>query len=483
MTARPNRLTTLLALAASAGCTSYEPAPLDHGEILQAEQLSRSSAPALDVPGLALATVTEWLAEHGPAVRTARAAYEAVRARADVPTPWADPSLQFGPQTAWGSDVGSSRAVTPFASLSISVPLGERLAAQDAQNLALAEIARVETVLRLREEYLAVRSAWARLTAARLRGAQLATWAEVAQTSVELSQRQIELGLATALDAGLLQLDLARVEVRQLDAELDANRAIGDLAARTGMPLERFDTLDGDAMPELPEDLPSTEELQRLLAANGAQLIRLRADHALAERNLRLQVARQYPDLQLGPVYTAEAGEQRDQLGLGLGLRIPWFDANRQAIAAARGERDRTRASYEAGMQVALAELDTRVREVHLTRARRTALEDRILPEAEANVRLARRQAQAGAVDTLRVLDAQRSLQELRVQATSARLDELEAWLALERAVSHPLLPFPGEPVAAGLPTPSAQDAESIDPDTSHEVFDHARPLAVEAER
>jgi cobalt-zinc-cadmium efflux system outer membrane protein len=481
--ATPARLPALVALAVCVGCASYEPDPLDHEAILESVRSTRAAAPELGAPTLALATVTEWMAEHGPAVRAARAACDAARARAAVPTPWADPSLQFGPQTAWGSDVGGSRAVTPFASLSISIPLGERLAAQDARNLALAEVARIEAVLRLREEYLAVRSAWAALAAARLRSTQLAAWAELAQSSVALSRHQVALGLTTALDAGLLQLDLARVEVRKLDAELDANRAIGDLAARTGMPLERFDGLGADSVPELPSEVPPLAELERLLGENRPDLIRLRADHALAERDLRLQIARQYPDLQLGPVYTAEAGEQRDQLGLGIGLRLPWFDANRQGIAAARGERDRTRAAHETGLQVALAELETAVREVALTQARRVALEERILPEAESNVLLARRQAEAGSVDTLRILDAQRSVQELRVEATSARLAELAAWLALERTVGHPLLPFPGEPSPTVLPSPSAADADSLDPHTLQEVLDPTRPDAAEAQR
>jgi cobalt-zinc-cadmium efflux system outer membrane protein len=481
--ATPVRLWSLAALAACAGCVTYEPSPLDLRASLEAEQEVRHAAPTLDAPDLALATVTAWMAEHGPGVRTARAAWEAARARAAVPTPWADPSLQFGPQVAWGSDVGSSRAVTPFASLSIAIPLGERLEAQDAQNLALAEVARIETVLRLREEYLAVRSAWAELASARVRSLQLAAWAELAQESVALSQRQIELGLATALDKGLLQLDRARVEVQALDAALDANRAIGDLAARTGMPLERFDALGASSLPALPDQVPAVDGLRELLGAHRPDLIRLRAKHALAERNLRLQIARQYPDLQLGPVYTAEAGEQRDQLGLGLGIRVPWFDANRQAIAAAAGERDQTRATYSAGLQAALAELDSCMRALALTRARRIALEERILPEAEANVALARRQTQAGAVDTLRILDAQRSVQELRVAATTARLDELASWLALERAVGHPIVPFPGEPASTGLPSPSAQDAESLDPHTRLEVMAEAQPRSEEASR
>ena len=483
MTARSLRLAASCALAACAGCVSYEPSPLDHRSILGAEQMSRRAAPELGSPDMALATVSEWMATHGPAVRAARAEFEAARARAEVLTPWADPSLQFGPQTAWGGDVGSSRLVTPFAQLSISIPLGDRLAAQDAQNLALAEVARIETVLRLREEYLAVRAAWARLAAARLRQTQLEAWAEVAQASVALTRRQIELGASSALDAGLLELDLARVEVRRLAAELDANRAVGDLAARTGMPLARFDALDKAALPLLPEALPSAAELEHALGSSRPELIRLRADHALAERDLRLQIARQYPDLKLGPIYTAEAGEQRDQLGLGIGFNVPWFDANRQNIAAAIGERNRTRAAYEAGLRAALAELDQGLREIELTRARRVALEGSVLPAAEANVRLARLQAEAGAVDTLRILEVQRSVQELQVETTAARLAELEAWLGLERALGQPLLPFPGEPAPGHQPSPTGDAAEPIDQDTNRQILDLSSGGAAEESR
>jgi hypothetical protein len=62
-----------------------------------------------------------------------------------------------------------------------------------------------------------------------------------------------------------------------------------------------------------------------------------------SEAQLELEVRRQYPDLNIGPVYANEEGLNR--LGLTAGITLPLWNRNRKAIAEAEGERTLTRLS------------------------------------------------------------------------------------------------------------------------------------------
>ncbi len=73
------------------------------------------------------------------------------------------------------------------------------------------------------------------------------------------------------------------------------------------------------------------------------------AEYEVAERTFELEIRKQYPDLQIGPGYGLEDGQ--DQVLMGLSLPLPVLNANRQAIARAEANRSVARASVEAALE------------------------------------------------------------------------------------------------------------------------------------
>lgn len=67
----------------------------------------------------------------------------------------------------------------------------------------------------------------------------------------------------------------------------------------------------------------------RLLAAMAA--------YRTSEKELQLEIRKQYPELELGPGFTHEEGE--DKVGLSVGFTLPLWNRNREGIARARGSR------------------------------------------------------------------------------------------------------------------------------------------------
>jgi len=93
------------------------------------------------------------------------------------------------------------------------------------------------------------------------------------------------------------QLDLSAAQARRADARARLAQALGlSLAALDGVNLAE------DFSATVPNAL-TTAEARSVALGSRADILGALADYAAAEADLRLQVAKQYPDLHLGPAY------------------------------------------------------------------------------------------------------------------------------------------------------------------------------------
>jgi outer membrane protein TolC len=458
------------------GCQVYEPRPLNPSAIVaevdraRREPVDEGMADSKDAGGMSLgqdadtgvtlAQAARWMRDRGPDIREAIAAYRTALARARVPTPWPNPGLEVGPEFGFG-DAVSSRRVVPFGSIGIVVPLGGRVARADDLNAVRAEVARIDGEVRCREAYLTLRRRWVRLVSARTLLLARDGLLEAATRGVTSVRRLVEAGQGTALDVALFDLERGRTEGERITAAAAVGAAEADLGALVGVHEGQFERLHGDALPELADGPADLDALKQLLVAHHGGLARLRVRYEEAEAVLRLEIAKQVPDLRIGPSFAGESGEEKTTLGLALGIELPFFDRNQQAIAEAEARREEVRTQYEAEANRALAQIERARRAVEFARSRSLALRTSVLPSAESSIALARESAQAGAGDALRLLDAQRSHRQVLIDVERAALDELEAWIDLEEAVGHPLLAFPSSPHDEGERVPDGLSAPS----------------------
>jgi cobalt-zinc-cadmium efflux system outer membrane protein len=456
---------TLLVLAA---CQTYQPKPLEPEAILASVDQARrapdaDSAPAAGRPAFTFSRAADLLARHGPALKEARAEYETALALARIATPLPNPGLEVGPQFGFGPGVTSHR-VQPFGSINFTIPLGSRLGDQDEMNRLNAELARVEVQARHREAYMELRRQYAAWILSHERLKIREELANAADSSLELSRKLVAGGRLTALEVGLLELEAARTRSGVLDARNDIAELAGDLSLSVGVHADHFLPLPAPALPGIPDAPPDLKALRDRLTANHPELGRLRARYEAAEGELRLEIAKQYPDFTFGPSIEGETGEQKTVLGLALGIELPIFDRNQQGIAVASQRREGIRARYEAAANRALAALERAVQKRLVASQRRDLVHGVLLPKARASLDQVRKAVSAGTADALHVLEAERSQRTTLVEALDAELAAWTAWVDLERAVGCPLVPFPGEK-PADLPelTPPSGDPEAHD--------------------
>ena len=455
-------LVFLFAVAAISGCQQYHPSPLLPTDVVNAVDRERhpiatQTNPIADgdhkdavesskeVQPLTFVQAAAMMRDHSPELHEVQAAYRTTLALANVKTPLPNPSVTVGPQFGFGPGVLPFNRTQPFGSIGFTLPTNKKFRRQDELNRAMADMAQIEYLARHRELYLELRKDYSRLFVDRTRLVLRKTVADSAAKSVDLSRKLVESGQASLLDAGLLQLEYIRFKTDTIGARTDIAGVEGDLSQLVGVGSETFQSLPSNALPEIPAALPSLEDLKAILIANQNDLARLRARYDVAERQLRLEIAKQYPDFRFGPNYMRDPADTKSIIGLSLGIDLPVFDRNQQAVATACQQREEIRAKYEAAANKSLAKLERSWQIVELTSERMKIVKDELAPKANSNLELSIKQLMAGQIDSLRFLETERAQRSAIIDAVEAELALREAWIDLEQAVGFPLMKFPDE--------------------------------------
>lgn len=257
---------------------------------------------------------------------------------------------------------------------------------------------------------------------------------------VRLLQQRFDAGeisrpeLATAQIAlHKTQLDLSDAESKKSDARSRLAQALGlGEAALDGVDLN-FDFSLNDA-----EKLTTTEARQIALRSR-ADILAALADYAATEADLQLQVAKQYPDLHLGPGYAWNSGNAGDnQWSLGLTLELPILDQNQGPIAEAEARRKLAAAKFIELQSQVIGEIDRAVAGWRVA-GEQLKTGNNLLAVESQQQKSAQAQLDVGAADQLDSLTAQLELGS----AALAQLDNESQWQTalgqLEDALKSPL--------------------------------------------
>jgi outer membrane protein TolC len=147
-------------------------------------------------------------------------------------------------------------------------------------------------------------------------------------------------------------VDFARIELSYTtaaihSAEVQVTDTKSALAAAIGVPMAAIDRAEF-SWPEM-EALPSADSLsvdqvRRDAVLNRLNIRRALAQYAAAEADLHSEIAKQYPNFNLGPGYTYE--ESKSFFTVGFSTSLPIFNRNQGPIAEADGRRKEAAAAF-----------------------------------------------------------------------------------------------------------------------------------------
>ena len=315
-----------------------------------------------------------------------------------------------------------------FTAVGFTIPISGRLEVekQRAGAAHIAELARVAAAEW--EMRIDLREAWTRWQALD---------AEVSVTSEFLARMDDVLALVDLMErAG----EISRTEARlfRIEQATSATELAVLSAARTEAELE-IKHLIGLA-PSAPVRLVASGFREHAIpvsagaieATNPALLVSA-AEYEIAERTLELEIRQQYPDLNIGPGYGREDGQ--NQVLLGLSVPVPVINGNRRGIAEATAARDVARAGAEAALETLLADIAASEVRLAAASARRITLEREIVPLVDAQYADAREIARLGEVNTLVILESLQRQREAKDSLIESHRDEALAAIRLQELI------------------------------------------------
>lgn len=463
-----HRLFPLIALCLLAGCTTYHAQPLVPADLVhkfERRSLADAGLHAFVVSSIGhdvtpwppsqwnreLLTLAAWY--YSPTLAVARAQSETARAHVDVAGAIPNPTLQLPFEYATPNP-GPGAPFTTGIALDIPIETAGKRGYRIDQATHLATAAQFDLDTQAWKVTAQVRDALIALCAAQARRAALARSIAAEQAVVAMMKMRNQQGENSSSD-----VTRAALTMNQTQREYAASRAAIDdaraqLAAAIGIPVSAMDGIDIDMSslraPPLP---PPDAEAQREAIFHRSDLLASLADYAAAESALQLEVAKQYPDIHLGPGYTYDTGTRRIAFGLA-GITLPIFDQNQGGIREAESKRKEAAARTAALQDTILGALDQA-----LTRYRSSFAALRL---ADDQLNLARKQLNdgtaefsSGEIDRLEYTKAKAAYETHEIVRLDALAAARQAAAAVEDAMQRPLRRSP-------------HDADDVDDASTH---------------
>ncbi len=263
--------------------------------------------------------------------------------------------------------------------------------------------------------------------------------AKVRGDQVNILERVASAGEIPHLDVDLARIELSKTRLAISTTEGDVTAAKASLAAAVGIPVAglqeaQFSWPRMDSPPSAESFSPET--IQRDAVLNRLDVRSSLAQYAAAEAGLQLEIAKQYPDINIGPGYTYEEGHS--YFTVGFSTVVPLFNRNQGPIAAADARRQEAAAAFLETQADVIAKSE-RALAVYTAALKELAEAEYLLNLQESQRRAMEQAVRIGEQDRL-------SLEDINIQSSLSartRLDALahaqKALGELEDAVQRPL--------------------------------------------
>jgi cobalt-zinc-cadmium efflux system outer membrane protein len=308
---------------------------------------------------------------------------------------------------------------------------GRREVAVSARDLSRSayDLKRVEVLADMTEKFITVVGAQQQLTLARE-----ATTA--AESAVRAVRDRVEAGKTPALEEKKAAIALVRSRIAEEHAEHELAAARKKLAATWGGMEATFVSATADLFAV--RNLPGFEELSARVASSP-EIVRWATEKRLREAGIRLARSKRVPNVTVSAGVRRFEGPEDHALVAGVALPLPLFDRNPGGVAESKALLEKT-ASEQRAAEVRLhamlfaiyQELSHAALEVETTKKE-------ILPQAGEALQMAEDGYRQGRFSYLELLDAQRTLRDVKTEYLAAALTYHRLVAEIERLTGQPL--------------------------------------------
>ncbi len=391
-------------------------------------------APAASTPVYSLPALRELARAGHPSLAAAQALVEAGSAQVTTAAAYPNPDVEFlaGRTQARvpGVTGGSAQTLTiqqridnPWQREARIAAAGHGLEARQAERRGFEN----DLLARLDQRFFEVLRRIAELRAAR--------------EDLQLAE-QIRSKVAVRVDTGESpRYELIKADTELLNAQKSAEsanlrvaQAQAALRALVGPGLPADFQLDGSLSGAV--SVSPLDQLRADVLARNPELLRNQAEVRRAERQLELERLRRQPEVAL------KVAEDRDHelrdTRLGVVVSVPIWDRRQGPVAEAGALLNRSRSELAAQELALIQALEGAYRQYEINRNQVSALENGILREAEAALKVAEAAYRFGERGILDYLDAQRVFRAARNELIAARYELQLAVIDIERLRAAP---------------------------------------------
>jgi cobalt-zinc-cadmium efflux system outer membrane protein len=437
----------------SAGCAVFHAKPL-----LPSQTMSAFESRTLDSPSLreflerglrhdiapwpaiswnfAMFTLVAYY--YHPDMDVARAEFEIARAAMITAGSRPNPSLGLGPEFVSNAASG----VDPWllsSILDIPVETGGRRGYRIAKAMHLSAAAHLKIAAaawrvrsRLRRSLLDLHASLQKVTISK-------GLVNVQADYVELLKQRVDYGYVSLPDLtqARISLDQSRLSLEETQRQVAENRV--KVAKALGLPVA---AIEGIALPfgflqEFPVR-PLSEEARREAVLHRPDILSVLSEYESAQSALQLEIAKQYPNLHLGPGYEYDQGENKWRLGFSFSL--PIFNQNQGPIAEAEARRTEIAARFMALQASVIGETDLAL--TGYAKALETLkVADSILAAQKQEEASTRARFESGEDDRLAFLGAKLQVYSAAMARLKAQYTAQQSLGLLEDALGRPIVP------------------------------------------
>jgi len=258
----------------------------------------------------------------------------------------------------------------------------------------------------------------------------------IQQQTVDLLEGQLAAGAIAITDLTTARVALLKTQGDLAEAQRQAVESRAGVAEALGVPLRalpsnlRFEISDF----ETGADLESAQVRQRALHSR-ADILAALADYAASQSALQLEIAKQYPDIHLGPGYEYDQGGHK--WGLSVGVELPVLNRNKGQIAEAQAKRAQAAAKFLALQAQVIGEID-RALTARAASQEQLRQIDALLKTHQQHVQAIQAAVNAGGADQLQLSSARSEVALAEVARLDAAIKAQQALGQLEDAMQVP---------------------------------------------
>jgi outer membrane protein, heavy metal efflux system len=440
----------LMAMLLLGGCVQYHPRPISAPQTLTAFEArsldnpelkkyfkSLGRAPVWPLPAWDIDSLTLAAFFYHPDLDVARAQWGVAQAgqksAGEKPNPNASAALGYNRTTP----VAEVTPWIPAVALEIPVETAGKRGYRISQARHLAEAARLNILAVAWEVRGRLRRAFLDLFAARESESLYRTQEAIEVENVRILEAQLAVGEASVYEVTLARIALDQSRLRAMDAAEQSSKSLVQLAGTLGLSPRVLEDVvfRFDDFLEPRVDIPA-REIRRRALLNRADILAALAEYRASQSALQLEIAKQYPDLNIGPGYELDQTDVKWTLGLNLLLSL--FNRNRGPIAEAEARRSESAARFQVLQAEVIGKVEAAVAACRSAADRAEAATAMLagLKKLEAS---SRERFQLGEISKLELLGSQLELAGNAISRLEALIKAQLAIADLEDAMQSPL--------------------------------------------